>query len=192
MQEIPGLHDFVYAPEMVDFVTSANAYCHFLENLQGTGGREFIERSVPLLAGVYSRILLTGDTEPGMESTVEPTVTEQEWSAIYRRISMLLGEYNAYLLPAEEQDFDRSDLVTHTVSEDMADVYQELKDFVTSYGLGLEELMNDAAWEVKERFGEHWGKKLLHGLSALHRLFVDGIDPEGTEGFPGEQLGGEI
>ncbi|MCK4881087.1 MAG: DUF5063 domain-containing protein, partial [Bacteroidales bacterium] len=38
-------------------------------------------------------------------------------------------------------------------------------------------LMNDAAWELKERFGEHWGAKLLHALRALHELYVSGVDP---------------
>ena len=37
--------------------------------------------------------------------------------------------------------------------------------------------MNDAAWELKERFAEHWGKKLLRSLSALHELYVRGVDP---------------
>jgi len=187
-QESSSLHDFVYAPAMVDFVTSANEYCQFLENLQEVEGREFIGQAVRLLSQVYARVLLTGDTEPGPDSSVEPTVTEQDWSAIYRRISMLLGQYNDYLRPAGEHEFDRSDLVTHTISEDMADVYQELRDFTGSYGLGLEELMNEAAWEVKERFGEHWGGKLLHALNALHRLYVEGVDPEG---IPGEEQGVE-
>jgi len=177
-QEKPGINEYVYAPAMVDFVTSANAYCHFLENLQEVTGRVFIERSVTLLAKVYAGILMTGETEPGIGSNAEQTVTEQDWSVIYRRISMLLGAHNDYLLPAGEQDFDRSDLVTHTIAEDLADIYQELKDFTTSYARGLEELMNDAAWEVKERFGEHWGRKLLAALAALHELLVEGTDPD--------------
>jgi len=41
----------------------------------------------------------------------------------------------------------------------------------------MEELMNDAAWELKEHFAEHWGKKLLRSLTALHDLYVKGIDP---------------
>ena len=40
--------------------------------------------------------------------------------------------------------------------------------------------MNDAAWQLKERFTEHWGTKLLRALSALHELFVKEIDPTQT------------
>jgi hypothetical protein len=173
-----ALHDFIYSGEMVEFVTSANEYCHFLEQMQGMEGKEFIARSVPLLSGVYNSILKTGETEPQYESGVEPSVTEQDWSVLYHRISAMLGPYNDYLRPAEENEFDRSDLVTHTISEDMADIYQELRDFTVSYSLGIDELMNDAAWEVKDRFADHWGKKLLHALTALHQLLVEGADPE--------------
>ncbi len=39
----------------------------------------------------------------------------------------------------------------------------------------------DAAWELKERFTEHWGAKLLRALHALHNLYVSGIDPSEKE-----------
>ena len=92
-------------------------------------------------------------------------------------MQVLLGPYNEILRPAEDDEFDRSDLVTHTISEDLADVYQELRDFTSLYSRGLEEIMNDSVWEVKVRFVEHWGKKLLRSLSSLHDLYVEGVDP---------------
>jgi hypothetical protein len=82
---------------------------------------------------------------------------------------------------ADEDEFDRSELTNHTISEDMADVYQELRDFTVIYSRGLEEIMNDAAWELKLRFAEHWGAKLLRSLSALHLLYVNNVDPSQEE-----------
>ncbi len=133
------------------------------------------------LSGVYAAIVKLEETEPKIESAWEPTVTEQEWSAVFQRISMLLGAHNDTLRQAEDEEFDRSDLVTHTISEDISDVYQELRDFTTIYSRGMEELMNDAAWELKERFAEHWGKKLLRSLMALHDLYIQGVDPTKKE-----------
>jgi hypothetical protein len=170
-------HPFVYSAEMVSLVKAANGFCTFLEGLRGTDGKAFIAASVRHLSDLYSAMLRIGDTEPFFESAGEPTVTEQDWSDIYQQIAMLLGPYNEILRPAEEDEFDRSDLVSHSISEDLADLYQELRDFTSIYSRGLDELMNDAAWELKERFTEQWGKKLLRSLSALHELFVKGIDP---------------
>jgi hypothetical protein len=176
-EENHNFHTFVYSPEMVAFARAANEYSVFLEEAKGLEGREFIETSVRLLADLYSAILKVGETEPLLGSTGEPTVTEQEWSDVYQRVAVLLGTYNEILRPAEENEFDRSELVPHTISEDMADIYQEMRDFTSIYGRGMEELMNDAAWELKERFEEHWGLKLLRCLSALHHLYVTGINP---------------
>ena len=76
------------------------------------------------------------------------------------------------------------------ISEDMADIYQDLRDFTAIYSRGLEEIMNDAAWELKERFIEHWGKKLLRTLTPLHDLFVKEIDPESGDNGTGSQSAG--
>jgi len=176
-EESSNLHNYVYSSEMVEFVTAANAYCQFLEELTGQEGKSFIAEAVTLLSGIYSAYVKLGQTEPVSEVPGDPAVSEQEWAMIFQRISMILGAHNDYLRLADEGEFDRSELLTHTISEDAADVYQELRDFTSIYSRGLEELMNDAAWELGERFVEHWGKKLLRSLLALHELFVAGIDP---------------
>ncbi|MDF1575746.1 MAG: DUF5063 domain-containing protein [Bacteroidales bacterium] len=180
-EEATPVHNFVYSPEMVEFVRAANAFCTFLEQLQGSEGREFMKVSLEHLSTVYSTFLFTGETEPVMESPAEPTVTEQEWSALFQRVSLILGPHNDILRMAREEEYDRSELVNHTISEDVADLYQELRDFIYSYSLGMEELMNDAAWELKVRFNEHWGAKLLRALQALHELYVSGVDPNEKE-----------
>ena len=180
-EEDTSIHNYVYSSEMVEFVKAANAYNIFLEQLQGDEGRDFIIEAVRQLSTVYAGILRTGESEPVLESPGEPRVTEQEWAALFQRIATILGPYNDILRVADNGEFDRSELVNHTISEDMADVYQELRDFTAIYSLGVEELMNDAAWELNERFNEHWGKKLLRALQALHELYVSGIDPREKE-----------
>lgn len=172
-----SVHNYVYSSEMLEFVRAANECCAFLEELKGTEGRLFITGSVKHFSAVYASFVNSGDTEPVFESATEPTVTEQQWSALYQKIGMILGSYNDILRIADEDEYDRSEVVKHTISEDVADVYQELKDFSSIYSRGMEELMNDAAWELKERFAEHWGTKLLRALQALHELYVTEVDP---------------
>jgi hypothetical protein len=162
---------------MVTFVTHSNQLCQFLEQAAGEEGRSFIAALVRILPQLYASFVNLKQTEPVYDSAVEPAVTEQEWALIYHQVANTLGPYNEILRPADEQEFDRSEMVPHTLSEDLADLYQELKDFTLAYSRGLEELMNDAAWELRERFTEHWGRKLLRSLAALHELYVKGVDP---------------
>jgi len=180
-QEDTAVHNFVYSKALVEFVKAANACCHFLEQLQGSEGKAFIASSVLHLSHLYALFVQVGDSEPVFDSPPEPTVTEPEWSALFHRIAGILGPHNDILRVAAEEEFDRSELVNHTISEDMADVYQELRDFTVIYSRGLEEYMNDAAWELKVRFAEHWGAKLLRALTALHQLHVNDVDPSQEE-----------
>ena len=171
------IHSFVYSVEVVALVKAANETATFFEELKGGEGKAFISEVVGHLSTLYSAMLKMGKTEPVNNTEGESTVSEQDWSQLFQRISQLLGPHNEIIRPAEENEFDRFELVTHTISEDLADLYQELRDFTTIYSRGVEELMNDAVWELRERFAEHWGKKLLRSLSALHDLFVEGTDP---------------
>ncbi len=180
-EEGTPVHNYVYSSALVEFVKASNDGCAFLEQLKGDEGRSFVIDSVRHLSAVYASFLKTDETEPVFESAGEPSVTEQEWSALFQRIAMILGPHNDVLRMAEEGEFDRSEVVNHTISEDLADIYQDLRDFTSIYSRGIEELMNDAAWELKERFNEHWGAKLLRALQALHILYVSGIDPSEKE-----------
>ena len=171
-------YDFVYSPAILELVRRANEFCLFLENIRDTKARDFIGQSVVQLSGIYTTMLEAGETEADEDALPDPTVSEQDWSALYQGIATQLGPWNEIIRPAEEDEFDRSEVVSHTISEDMADVYQELRDFTTVYARGMEEFMNGAAWNLRERFTEHWGKKLLRALSALHELYVQDINPE--------------
>lgn len=180
-EEASQLNRFVYSGEMVAFATAANNYCQLLEQSAAAEGKAFIASQVEILSRIYADFIVVGETEPVFDSVLEPTVTEQDWASVYQQIAKIMGPYNETLRPAEKDEFDRSEMVLHTISEDLADIYQELKDFTIIYSRGLEELMNDAAWELKERFAEHWGTKLLRSLLTLHDLYIRGVDPQEEE-----------
>lgn len=179
----------VYAPEVLEFVRSANAYCSWLEESDKLEPVDFIHSSLATLSKVYYQLVSMELPEPVMEGGNEKFVTEQDWSAMYQKVLHLLGRHNEYLRIAEDDEFDRSDLVTHHISEDLADIYQDLKDFTLQYRQGIEEVMNDAVWEVMDNFENYWGAKLLHALQALNALYVSKTDPaadEGDSGQPGD------
>lgn len=175
------INTYVYSEAMLAFVKAANDCCLYLEELKGEEGKEFIPEAIKHLSALYHTFLHIGDTTAVYDSSSEPAVSEQDWSSLFQRIAAILKEHNDMVRIAGENEFDRSELVNHTISEDIADVYQELKDFTSIYSRGIEELMNDAAWELGERFTEHWGTKLLRALSALHELYIHDIDPSGEE-----------
>jgi hypothetical protein len=52
----------------------------------------------------------------------------------------------------------------------MADLYQDMKDFVSLYSMGVTEIMNDAVWECKMNFENYWGQILVNALRVIHRI----------------------
>jgi len=172
----------LYSEEVIAFVKECNDYCGWIEELEVADPGDFIRDAMRHLAGVYREVTMVEQPEPLMDGGVEKHVTEQDWSGIFQKALQVLGQHNTYLRIADDDEFDRSDLVEHKISEDIADVYQDLKDFIMQFRQGLEEIMNDALWEVISNFEQYWGEKLLNALGALHRLHVKKIDLEDMEG----------
>ena len=63
----------------------------------------------------------------------------------------------------------------------MADIYQDLKDFLLLYQTGTPEVMNDALWECRMNFENFWGQKLTNSLRAIHRFIYSGEEIAKTE-----------
>ena len=98
----------------------------------------------------------------------ENYVTEETYEILRMNIASVLTEKDDYLevfLP----DMAYSDTpIKKCISEDLADIYQDIKDFIFIFQLGLNETMNDSLVICKENFGNIWGQKLVNTLRALH------------------------
>jgi hypothetical protein len=99
-------------------------------------------------------------------------VSEQDWSEIYRKIAACMEGNNDFLDIPADNEFDRSELITRKVSEDMSDIYQDLRDFLEIYRNSPEDVMNDALWECQNNFLSFWGAKILRVSSALHKIYI--------------------
>ena len=60
--------------------------------------------------------------------------------------------------------------ITAFISENIADIYQELRDVCSTFQLDDEQVQNDALYAFVEAFNQHWGQKLLNVLRPLHVL----------------------
>ena len=83
-------------------------------------------------------------------------------------IIVKLGEANDYLEVFDEtMDFSES-AVSASIAEDLADIYQDMKDYLVSYSVGTLEIMNESLWQCIENFNLYWGQKLVNTLRAIH------------------------
>ena len=68
-----------------------------------------------------------------------------------------------------------------TISEDLADIYQDLKNFVAAFASQNEESMNNAIVKVKENFRTYWGQKLVNAMRPIHELTFGDHEEETEE-----------
>lgn len=186
-EELPD--HVVYSPPVIDFVTVVAETCLFLENASEGGRDEFIDKSVKILPLLYLKTSLLKVPEPVFGDGAERFVTEEDYLFVKEQMEQLLGVDDTYL-EVFHPDMALSDTpIAAFISENMADIYQELKDFAANYQTADTDVMNDALVVCLEAFAEHWGQKLLNALRALHALrYSDSFGEEETEAPQGAKL----
>jgi hypothetical protein len=181
--EIDNLPDhIVYSPQVIDFVTVAAETCLFLEHATDFSREEFVARGAKMLALLYLKTSMLEIPERVYEDMTERFVSEEEYNDVKGQLALLLGEKDSYL-ETFHPDMSLSDTpIAAFISENLADVYQELKDFAANYQLADTDVMNDALVTCLETFAEHWGQKSLNALRALHSIrYSDGFSVENPE-----------
>lgn len=168
----------VYSENVTDFITVAGEYCTFVENTLRFTKTDFLDKSRKMLTMIYLKMSLLPRYEAIFEDENERFVTEEDWEFIHESVKKKLGyhdEYREIFDPLTHEQLEQS---TASISDNLADIYQDLKNFISLYNLGTEEMMNDALWECQLNFEEFWGQKLLNALKATHALLFSGEDLE--------------
>lgn len=169
----------VYSKNVIEFVTVAAETCLFLEHAADFSREDFVVKSVKLFPLLYLKASLIDIPSSVFDEGAERFVTEEDYLYVREQVEQLLGADDSFL-EVFHPDMALSDTpIAAFVSENIADVYQELKDFAANFQLGEVDIMNDALVACLEAFGQHWGQKLLNAMRALHALrFSDGFGVE--------------
>jgi hypothetical protein len=156
----------VYAKNVVEFVTVGVEYCAFMEKLNQKTYSTFVPVLQKLLPFLYLKASMVEKPVTLCCDTLETFVTEVDYENIRQGAATLLGQY--------DEEFTGEEVVS--VSECLADVYQDMKDFLMNYKGGNEEVMNDAVYNVTDNFELFWGKRLLQALTIVHKITY--IEPD--------------
>lgn len=164
----------VYSRNVVEFVAVANEFCKYAERAAEVKGEDLLKILQRLLPLLYIKASLLPELEPVFEDGNEKFVTEEKWISIHEIFRSKFGTADDYLEVFDEKIKDTEGPVTSSISENLADIYQDIKDFLLLYQTGTDEVMNDAIWECRMNFENIWGQKLLNGLRAIHRFVYSG------------------
>ena len=158
----------IFDKNSIEFVTVAAEYCSFIERAREMEISSFVDTALKILPLLYLKASLIPECELIGDDDLEVFVTEEDYELVRMSVAHVLGAQDDYLevfLP----DMAYSDTpLKKCISEDLADIYQDLKDFICVFQLGLNVTMNDSLCVCKEHFAEFWGQRLVNTMRALH------------------------
>ena len=165
---------YVYQQPAIEFVTVAVQLCLYLEQVEGQDKSEFVEKMLCLLPLLYLKARLLPKATEELDGVPERFVSEQEYEDIRLKVAQCMGADDTYLEVFVEDMRYSDEPITAFVSENIADIYQEVKDLACNYQTRDEAVMNDALVNCIEAFEKHWGQKLLNVLRPLHAVACEG------------------
>ncbi len=159
----------VYSKEVVEFVAVAKEFCDFVETAPQMSDKEFLPRLQKFIPLIYLKGALLPMSEPEESGMTEDFVTEENYNYLHAQIFALMGELDEYLEVFDENMQYSETPVVHSIAEKVCDIYQDLKNFISSYRCGVAEGMEEALWVLNNNFELYWGKSCAGVLRAVHQ-----------------------
>ena len=166
--------ELIFERNVVEFVTVAAEFCKFLEQAETTPRNAFVDTSLKILPLLYLKAEMLPACERMGEDDLETFVTEDAYEVLRMNIAGIMAEKDDYLdvFVSEMKYSDQP--IRKFISEELADIYQDIRDIIFVFQLGLNETMHDALAVCQENFKLYWGQKLVNALRALHDAKYNG------------------
>ncbi len=173
--------EVIFQRNVVEFVTVAAEFCKFLEQAETTPRNTFVDTSLKILPLLYLKAEMLPACERMGEDDLETFVTEDAYEVLRMNIAGIMAEKDDYLdvFVSEMKYSDQP--IRKFISEELADIYQDIRDFIFVFQLGLNETMHDALAVCQENFKLYWGQKLVNALRALHDAKYNGNNDDDEE-----------
>ena len=160
----------IYARETLEFVAAAAEFCALLEQCGQRTEKELLDKLLKLLPLLYMKVQFLPDVETEGAFVPDGQVTEEDYDFVRLAVYGLLHEHDEYEMLVWDEDMQTEESRWCSLSEGLADIYQELKDLAAAFQTGEEPIMNDAVVICRQAFLDSWGRKLLAVLRALHEI----------------------
>lgn len=162
------MEDLVFSNYTIDFAKVALEYCVFVEKIKESDKKTFVNNMTKVLPLLYLKISIIPEINACYDSEPGNKVSENMYLQVQENISELLGNDDLYL-ETFHPDIQLSDSpIAVKISEDLADIYQDLGNFISVFKNGQKETMNDSLVVCIENFKHFWGQRTVNALRALH------------------------
>lgn len=171
----------IFERNSVEFVTVAAEFCAFIERSEGQKRSEFVDTLLKILPLLYIKASMLPECEVMGEDGLEAFVAEDDYEVIRINLQEVLADRDDYLdVFVEEMKYSDTP-IRKSIAEDLADIYQVVKDFICQFRSGLNETMHDALAQCRDHFIGYWGQTLVNTMRALHEVKYSNVDEKENE-----------
>lgn len=156
------------------FVGAATEYCSLLEHVAEYDKDEFISAMLRLLPRLY--IMMSDykreshDTDGAEFDAPGFNIQEEQYEQVRSAVAVLLGEDDTYL-ETFEQDMKYSETpIAANISEGLADIYQDLCNFLIPVRDSGGVLAENALEECHDNFVTYWAQTLVNVMRPINHL----------------------
>lgn len=159
------------SPNSLTFIALTNEYCHAMETAADCDRDQFVAQMLKLLPRIY---IVASDLEMDLaysDYEILPSLEEEAYNQARELIAQLMGEEDVYLeVFVEDMKYSDTPIAT-TVSENLADLYQEFYNFIASVKNADTDVQQELIGLCKANFRNYWGQTLCNVLRALNSIY---------------------
>lgn len=166
--------DILKSKPVIELLTVANEYCYLIENIEKYKNEDILPIIQKLGTLLYLKGSVLPDIEPEDDSAKESYFTEEEWTILELKLKDKFAKQNTIWFPPTT--LSKEIAIERTLSENITDVYQDLKDFLVLFQKNISSSQECAIAMCKELYEQRWGAELLQIVTHIHFLLVQKDD----------------
>jgi len=155
----------VKSSTVLELIRVAHEFCVFTEAVEKTDIVEVISFYQKVLPLMYIKGSLLPELTDVDESFAERFVSEEHWEQVFMSIKTKFGDDEYYWVVDHNREMMKASL-----AENIADIYQDMKDFVVLFQKSQLAAKENAVADVSKFLAIHWGLRLTAALSHIHNL----------------------
>ncbi len=160
--------DNIFSRSVLDLFTVLNEFCMFMDKAGNYSKSDILEYSCKILPLMYVKGAMVPMIDVEYPDANERFVTEEQWQDMFNGLRVQFGKDDTFTFCDPDSDTKEHSLCS--LSEDLADIYQDARDFVLLYSKNMQAARENAIREIAMLFKSHWGFRITRCLTHIHFL----------------------
>jgi hypothetical protein len=162
------------------FVEEARRYCRRIESGGSDNTWVFARDCLACVLRLYGAALELPAREPEAVKSLD-RIDHDDWERMMRHVGRRLAR-ECYWEVFEPLERDRPEAICGSLSDDLADIWRDIKPGLLELDSPGEASVDDVVWQWRFSFESHWGHHAVGCIAALHAMcfgpLADGSRPQ--------------